>query len=170
MRCTRRVRRRAVGKGSARRRLTWPDHEREHSIVAAGHCSRRSKLDDIRLRFTVSGYQCVQLNQQVFTLKTMACPVVFVFCTTFVSGQPVIYFQRFSDSRAGSVAIIALRRAAFHSESGGIGRRAGFRCQWASPVRVRVSPFAPPLCIILGWQRCIGVSAGVRVVVRCRSI
>jgi trigger factor len=28
-------------------------------------------------------------------------------------------------------------------ESGGIGRRAGFRFLWASPVRVRVSPFAP---------------------------
>src|SRR4026209_2212088 len=28
-------------------------------------------------------------------------------------------------------------------ESGGTGRRAGFRFQWATPVRVRVPPFAP---------------------------
>jgi hypothetical protein len=30
-------------------------------------------------------------------------------------------------------------------ESGGIGRRAGFRFQWVTPVRVRVSPLAPNL-------------------------
>ena len=64
---------------------------------------------------------------------------------------------QFSYRRAGAMAIIPPERAAFHGESGGIGRRAGFRCQWASPVRVRVSPFAPPLCIMFGSQRCTGV-------------
>ena len=66
-----------------------------------------------------------------------------------VRGYPVVRMVRLSGPRRPSGRPFPIIRAAHRrctgaaGESGGTGRRAGFRFQWVTPVRVRVPPFAP---------------------------